>query len=378
VDRFEVIVIGAGPAGSIAAGTLARAGVRAALVDGSHPREKPCGGGVTARALALLPGARSGAGRAIRTVRFEAGTRSTVVDLPAGYLDVFPRAAFDDALAADAVDAGAALVRQRAAALARDGAGWRVRLADGSTLAARWLLGADGAGGIVRKKVARPFSRAQLSIAAGAYVDGSDISEIVIRFVDDPRGYLWSFPRRGHLAVGTCAQADTSSAAEMHRVTDAWLDGYAPAAARPRRRYAWPIPSLSAGDLDAERPSGDGWLLLGDAAGLVDPITREGIFFALESGRLAAAALAAPDPAARYAERVRDELHGELRRAARLKAGFFRPRFTSLLVDALDRSAAIRAVMIDLVAGRQPYRGLKRRLLGTLELGLALRALRGG
>jgi flavin-dependent dehydrogenase len=246
----------------------------------------------------------------------------------------------------------------------------------GRRLSAPWLLGADGACGIVRKNVARPFSRAQLSIAAGAYVDGSDISEIVIRFVDDPQGYLWSFPRQGHLAVGACAQADVTSAAEMQRVTDVWLDSYAPAAARARRRYAWPIPSLSAADVDAERPSGKGWLLLGDAAGLVDPITREGIFFAVRSGLLAAAALGSSSSARRYDEAVRDELHDELRRAARLKAGFFQRRFTSLLIDALGDSAAIRDVMIDLVAGRQAYRGLKRRLLGTLEFGLALRALR--
>jgi hypothetical protein len=72
---------------------------------------------------------------------------------------------------------------------------------------------------------------------------------------------------------------------------------------------------------------------------------------------------------------VREELHGELRRAARLKAGFYRPRFTRLLIDALCRSAAIRTVMADLVAGRQPYAGLERRLLGTFELGLMLRLL---
>jgi flavin-dependent dehydrogenase len=128
--------------------------------------------------------------------------------------------------------------------------------------------------------------------------------------------------------------------------------------------------------VDAERPAGEGWMLLGDAAGLVDPITREGIYFAIRSGVLAAEAMRTPDPAAAYAARVRDELHDELRRAARFKAGFYRPRFIGSLIDALNRSAAIRDVMVDLVAGRQSYRGLKRRLLGTMELGLMLRVLR--
>ena len=378
VERFEVIVIGAGPSGAIAARALAASGARVAIVDGSHPREKACGGGVTARALGLVPDVDPPPPRrAIRSVRFEADTSAASVDLPEGYLDVFARAPFDAALLRSAVAAGAVLVRARATAIARDTGGWLVATHRQASLRARWLLGADGAAGLVRKRVARPFSRAQLSIAAGSYVDGSDISEIVIRFVADPPGYLWSFPRPGHLAVGTCAQGDATAPAEMHRITDRWLDTYAPATGRRRRRYAWPIPSLSAADIDAERPSGDGWLLLGDAAGLVDPITREGIYFALQSGLLAATAIAADNPARRYAEAVGDELYDELRRAARFKAGFFRPRFSGLLIDALRDSAAIRDVMIDVVAGRQPYRGLKRRLLSTMEFGLALRALRG-
>lgn len=371
---FDAIVAGAGPAGAIAARDLARAGLRVALVDGSHPREKPCGGGVTGRALAVagvdgLPGA------AIETVTFAAAGRETTVSLPAAdYLQVFSRDVFDTALLRNAGGAGAELVRGRVGAIERRRGRWIVA-AEGRTLESPWLLGADGASGVVRKQVFRGFERRQLSIAAGSYVDGVERRDIVIAFIDTPAGYLWSFPRSGHLAVGTCAQADVTTTREMHAITDAWLDRYEPAAGLARRRYAWPIPSLSASDFDTERPSGDGWMLLGDAAGLVDPITREGIFFALRSGMLAAEAICSPAPARTYAERVRDELHGELRRAARLKAGFYRPRFTRLLIDALDQSAPVREVMIDLVAGRQPYAGLKRRLLATLEVGLMLRLL---
>jgi geranylgeranyl reductase family protein len=376
VKAFDAIVAGAGPAGAVAARDLARAGARVALVDGSHPREKACGGGVTGRALQLVGSTlQLGDGQSIDAVTFESGTHRARVPLPdPGYLRVFSREEFDRTLLRQAVDAGATHVASRVSSLARANGEWEVQ-AGGDAMSAPWLLGADGPAGVVRKQVFRPFERRQLSIAAGSYVDGVDIGEIVIGFTDEPRGYLWSFPRPGHLAVGTCAQANETTSSEMHAVTDRWLDGYAPAAGRPRRRYAWPIPSLEAKDVDAEQPAGDGWMLLGDAAGLVDPITREGIFFALRSGMLAAAALTSGSPARAYADAVRDELHDELRRAARLKAGFFRPRFTSMLVDALNQSAGIRHVMLDLVAGRQPYRGLKRRLLGTMEVGLMWRVL---
>ena len=378
VQQCDVVIVGCGPAGAVAARELARAGARVAAIDGSYPREKPCGGGVTGRALALagVPVVSAAASRQIARVTFEAPGRSATVDLPSHQdLQVFTRDAFDTALLHQAVAAGAEVVASRATSITRTGARWTVA-AGPHVIEAPWLLGADGAGGIVRKRVFRAFARDQLSIAAGSYVDGVDSSEIVIAFVDEPSGYLWSFPRPGHLAAGTCAQADATTPARMHAITDAWLDGYAPAANRVRRRYAWPIPSLSAADVDSEQPAGDRWMLIGDAAGLVDPITREGIFFALESGLLAARALQSEAPARLYASAVRDELHAELRRAARLKAGFYRPPFTRLLVDALNHSRAIRGVMVDLIAGRQPYAGLKRRLVSTLEVGLMLQLLR--
>ena len=382
VSELDVIVAGAGPAGAIAARDLARAGAHVALVDGSFPREKPCGGGVTARALALIgpemPEIRP-FGRTIHSVRFQADGGAAEVRLaPGAELEIFSRETFDTALLTLAAAAGARHTASRVRAISRDGDRWRVDLANRAILRAPWLLGADGAGGLVRRQVFRAFERRHLSIAAGSYVEGADCHEIVIGFIDHPRGYLWSFPRPGHLAVGACAQADEATTSEMHATTDRWLDRYPAAAGLPRRRYAWPIPSLDTHDLDRERPSGPRWMLLGDAAGLVDPITREGIYFAIRSGMLAATSLLGADGEREYDAAIRDEIHAELRGAAALKAGFFRPRFTRLLIQALNTSPGIRAVMADLVAGRQPYRGLKRRLLGTLEIGLMVRTLLAG
>lgn len=116
----------------------------------------------------------------------------------------------------------------------------------------------------------------------------------------------------------------------------------------------------------------------GDAAGLVDPINRERIFFALQSGAFAAETLASgrsrPDRC--YSDRVQAVIACDLARAARIKAGFFRPPFTRLLIDALGRSDRIRAVMADLIAGTQSYRSLQWRLAKTLEAGLLWRLLR--
>jgi len=121
--------------------------------------------------------------------------------------------------------------------------------------------------------------------------------------------------------------------------------------------------------------AGARWALVGDAAGLVDPITREGIYFALRSGDMLAETLMRACDHSLYVRRVREELASELARAARLKAGFFRPAFLGLLLHALGQSTAVRRVVADLIAGRQSYATLKWRLIKTLEVGLARRAL---
>lgn len=373
----DIAIAGGGPAGAWTAWRLACAGARCLVFDASHPREKPCGGGVTGRALALVRAAIEGRALervSVRAARFQAepGEDEVRVPLDRQALAIFSRADFDRGLLDAAVEKGATLVRERVTDLAWSPDGVTIRTARGVHRAA-FLVGADGANSLVRRRVARPLTRAQISIGAGFFAHGVVSDEMVIRWVADPPGYIWSFPRRDHLAVGICAQADTALSVERLKArARAWIErsGIAPGARL--EPYAWPIPSLPAGDFARDRICGDRWALTGDAAGLVDPITREGIFFALQSAGLAADALLAGEGGRGYATRVAESIHPELRRAAALKAGFFSRRVTSLLMHALRESEPIRQVMADLVAGRQPYRGLRRRLLGTREWGLAL------
>jgi geranylgeranyl reductase family protein len=375
---YDVAIVGAGPAGAWAAFRLASGGARVAVLDPSHPREKPCGGGLTGRALARVAAAVDPATLAsvhISGARFMHRERTALVDLAAGGASATPlvvsgRKSFDAALLASAVRAGARHLPHRVTGLRRTAARWTIDTRDGSC-EAEWLIGADGANSFVRRTVARPFARADLSIAAGFFVHGRSAGEIDVVFEEEPPGYLWSFPRPDHLAVGVCAQADESTPAVLLAQARAWIDRYAPGGTL--ERYGWPIPSLTERALTGEHPAGDGWMLAGDAAGLVDAITREGIYFALESADFAAdALLAGRNPPSAYAARVRREIHSELIRAARLKAHFFQPRFMGLLLKGLERSAGIRLVMADLVSGRQTYAGLRRRLLKTLEWKLML------
>jgi len=390
-----IAIIGAGPAGAMAAVRLARAGATVALFDPTHPREKPCGGGLTGRALALiadLVDIRSLPSVVIDTAVVEppeplqAGRSSAAAEVrltgngaPGVSLVVLSRTVFDRALVEAAVAAGARLVPEHVVDITRHGPQFTVR----TNLRghhADYVIGADGANSIVRKKLATPFLRAHLSVSSGYFVHGATGSSIAIKAMAEQPGYLWSFPRPDHLAIGICAPATHRvSSAELRAQSQRWIEHHGVDQGARLVRYAWPIPSI--GDRDPrETPfAGPGWMLLGDAAGLVDPLTREGIYYALLSGQWAAEALTADLPARaaqRYAERLNCEVRPEIARAARLSSPFFSHRFASLLVRALRESAPIRDVFVDLVTGVQPYRGLRRRLLATHEWALAARTIR--
>jgi geranylgeranyl reductase family protein len=385
---MKIAIIGAGPAGAMAAIRLARAGASVTLFDPSHPREKPCGGGLTGRALALVADVidiRSLPAVIVKSATVEGPDGSAHVPLvdcgatPDSSLLVLSRTVFDGALADAAVAAGAHLVREKAVTVDRQRLGMIVRT-DRRVYEFDHVLGADGANSVVRKKLARPFARTALSVAAGYFVYGPSMSSIAVKTFDRPPGYLWSFPRPDHLAVGVCAPAAHHvGAGHLRNQSAAWVRQHGLHQDATFRPYAWPIPSIGHQARRKVDLGGAGWMLLGDAAGLVDPLTREGIYFALLSGQWAAEALAATPSvhaSARYADRVLSEIQPELARAAHLSRLFFGPAFSALLVRALGESAEIRDVFVDLVGGVQPYRGLRRRLLGTRQWALAARIIR--
>lgn len=185
----DVAIVGAGPAGAWAAWTLAATGARVTIFDASHPREKPCGGGITGRALALLGDVNDcfGSPVTIESARFEAtgSSRAPVIALdhhgvtPRSALVVASRATFDRFLLDSAIARGARLIPERATDIECSSQGATVTTTTGRYHAS-FLIGADGATSLVRRRLSAPFRRHQLSIAAGYFAEGVTSRQIVI------------------------------------------------------------------------------------------------------------------------------------------------------------------------------------------------------
>jgi len=179
---------------------------------------------------------------------------------------------------------------------------------------------------------------------------------------------LWLFPRAGHVGVGIGAPLGNPPTRDLLALLEREVARAFPALARDEDTpyYAHTIPSPGEDGATFREMAGEKWALVGDAAAIADPITGEGIFYALRSGQLLADVISAGGTPQKYAERATEEFGHDLMRAARLYKRFFAPGFTDRMLSYADRSPALSRVLVDLVLGKQDYMSLKKRLVLTL------------
>jgi flavin-dependent dehydrogenase len=203
--------------------------------------------------------------------------------------------------------------------------------------------------------------------ALGYYVP-SDQPHIDIQFLERLEGYIWVFPRCGHLSVGICGKGEPAQSlrARLERYMDEQGIGW-----RGSGFYAHMLPSLEPASWRKNRLAGDGWLAVGDAGGLVDPITGEGLYYAIRSGDLASKAVLQGDPASYPARVESDFMHdlylGSLLARRVFLGSFLLESIPARMVQFIRRSPRFRGLMQDMFAGTQGYESLRARLLGNLR-----------
>lgn len=369
----DIAIVGGGPAGALCGERLASSGFTVTIFDERLAWEKPCGGGLTYKAIETYPFLLDSPHpkKIVRTAELisSRGHRARFeMDRP---IVIYARKVLNGLLLDRAVAAGCATVCSRVTSVNTNGE--RVHLmVDGEERISDFVVLASGARNQLLPETTR-LGAQDLEMTLGYFVPTEE-NILKIKFLKEFEGYLWSFPRADHLSVGICARMGQTTSQQLRRHLDAFIvEEKIPTAGA--QLYSHVLPSPQAKTIRGRRIVGKNWAMAGDAAATVDPITGEGLYYALRSGDLLAQALAAGCPQ-EYPEHLRAAFSADLEFAANIAKKVFRGNFvggaiTTRMVQLLNYSPAFRDLVRDIFSGSQSYRTLKRRLWSQLGITVA-------
>jgi len=286
----EIAIVGGGPAGAYCGLELAKRGLRPLIFDHSHPREKPCGGGISPPILKKFPliekfrslGFTFGDFRIISCIENEVIIKS----FENGFS--ISRKILDQGLLELAIKNGARVIKEKVLNIQKKERNWTV-LTHKTAIETKVLVGADGVNSIVRRKTIGPISRENLALTFGYLVTPTlEKDDATIKFLAEIPGYIWVFPGKDYSNIGIGSQLKTGGL--LKKLLDRFVNSRYPKICF-LSRYAAMLPSASDPNFFKLPCAGENWILVGDAAGHVDPISGGGILYALWGGKLAARAI---------------------------------------------------------------------------------------
>ena len=379
----RVAVLGGGPAGAFAAERLARGGLDTVVLDEKLAWEKPCGGGLTSKAWREYPFLieNDTPKRFIRQTTLTAPKAGAVTLELSEPVLIYSRIDLNRMLLERAQRAGARIEKTRVIGLDRTAGGWTVRTLKGG-IDADFCVIAMGARNPVRE-VGTEWAHRDTMTALGYYIENAQ-QHVDVQFLPEFEGYIWVFPRCAHASAGICGKG--VSAQRMRAMLESYLDDRG-ISYKGARFYAHMLPSLEPGSWPANRVAGDGWMAVGDSAGMVDPITGEGLYYAMRSGDLASRVLldqscALDRKPAAYRAAIEKDFVADLAFGAKLARRFYLGEFLSgsipaRMVQFARHSPRFRLLVDELFAGAQQYGSLRKRVyrdmgVSALQIGKAL------
>ena len=287
---IKTAIIGGGPAGAYCACCLTENGIHPTIFDPSHPREKPCGGVVTSLAQKKFPFLRQiPIEHSVKSsIRFISPSGKQICRRLSSELMVFSRLKLDQYLLNTALDKGAELIKEKVLALNRKRSLWQLKTQK-NTYSVKILIGADGVNSLTRRKIIGPLSVKDKGLCIGYFVKGLEKEEITIKYSPNTRGYIWAIPRKHQTSLGIISH-DISCFHRLKKELDFFIEEYYPDIEKINAWGAF-TPNVKDNQTFCTPLAGSNWILIGDAAGHVDPVTGEGILYALLDAQLAAQAV---------------------------------------------------------------------------------------
>ncbi len=350
----DIAIIGGGPAGSYLGYLLAKNGLHPIIFDYSHPREKPCGGGVSAFALEKFSFLHEIPTENTPEAEFESEIRS-----PEGFSVMIrgdkpswtiSRLLLDKFILDKAIDSGSKLINEKVIDITPKGDIWEIKT-DAGIYKAKIIIGADGVNSIVRKKILSPIPTNDIGICYGCFATSNKKETPLFKYFKNKQGYAWCFPRQNNVSIGV--GVDSSNSKNVKTLFEEFITSNYPDV-DILSKWGAKIPNIKDIDFYKTPCAGKNWILIGDAAGHVDPITGDGITYALWSAELASKAIMNNDPCS-FDQLWRNEYGDNLIAGCKMRHTFYNPFLLEFSLWIASKSKIASSILYDVMNSQQYY-----------------------
>ncbi|KON32491.1 MAG: hypothetical protein AC479_07450 [miscellaneous Crenarchaeota group-6 archaeon AD8-1] len=329
MDYVQVAIVGAGPAGSHCASELGKMGIYPLIFDPSHPREKPCGGGISPIILEKFPFIEKFREKGVTFKTFRIISCTGIIGKLNQYKNGFSisRKYFDNELLKIAIKNGAKLKKEKVINIQKKRNSWNIKTSKGLTTA-KIVVGADGVNSIVRRKTIGPMTKDNLGLTFGYLLSSYEKIQPTIKYLALIPGYIWVFPWENCCNIGIGSEIKYGG--KLRPLLNKFIKNNL-AKTTIISKYAAMIPSAKNPNFFDLPCSGDDWILIGDAAGHVDPISGGGILYALWGGKMAAKAIK-NNQFKKFDKNWRKAYGDRLKQQCRRKEKFYDPIYSTLSI----------------------------------------------
>ncbi len=358
---YKVGIVGAGVGGSYLSYLLSKEGLDNIIFDFRAPHEKLCGGGVSYKTMAKFPIIDElPCPRKVvwKSTIISPKDRSVTIDMERP-LTLFHRRDLDYLLLKKARESGTHFRKEKVHAFTLEGDHWRISTETGDYMT-EILVGADGALSRTKRKLNVPYMKGDYFFSLQCFLNVQK-DFVIYKFFPDLEGYLWSFPRVDCLAVGIAYKdCGRKKFKDMKERLFHFIERYYPEQTKRISIQGAYIPFFSAKNLQDVPICSKNWALIGDAASFVEPISGEGIYYAIYSAEILARCIL-KNELTLFQQLCMKHFGKNLVKACQIFDYFYQAEFLETMVTMAEKSKAIRRILSEMVAGNIDYLSLKGR-----------------